>query len=69
MNVLDTPIYKAIAKRVRKQDHNELARMLQLVIDEGIYNEGATSLTCAFSWSESPQGDDYWGELWLRLRR
>lgn len=67
MNVLETPIYKAIAPRVRKQDRKELARMLGMVIDEGLYNDGETTLMCAFTWARTPQGPGYWFELWRRL--
>lgn len=72
MNVKNTPIYRAIAPRVRKQDRAELAKMLGLAI-ESIANthhpyRSESELPMAFAWSETPQGFEYWYELHKRLR-
>lgn len=63
-----TSLYKALAKVVQKQDHAELARMIQLVLNSGqSFNRESTDLHRAFRWGSSPQGFGYWSALWNRV--
>lgn len=66
MNVKDSVLYRTLQRQVRKQDHAELLRMLELVPDKSnFWYEG---LSGAFTWSYTPQGHDYWRELRDRMR-
>lgn len=60
--VKDSNLYKTLKKAVRKEDHAELLRMLEMV---GPINH--ENLCIAFSWVNSPQGYAYWNELSERL--
>jgi len=64
MTITNTPLYRALAKGVRKEDHAELARMLGMV-RQGRWGGGFTStkLRRAFLWRETPQGGNYWSAL------
>lgn len=67
--VKDSVLYKTLKKAVRKEDHAELLRMLEMVFDGG----QKVILSCpqligAFVWSYTPQGDDYWRTLSYRLQ-
>lgn len=68
MKVKDSPLYKTLCEAVRKEDHAELLRMLEMVQPDSSY-DGLQSgrLLDAFSWRTSPQGLDYWLELSRRL--
>ena len=59
-----TPLYRALAKGVRKEDHAELARMLGMV-DARMDGD---DLSGAFLWRASPQGLNYWAALSNSLR-
>lgn len=61
--VKDSKLYKTLKKAVRKEDHAELLRMLEMV--GPIRNH--ENLYLAFSWASSPQGYVYWEELSDRL--
>lgn len=64
-----TSLYKALAKVVRKEDHAELARMLQLVLNSGThFSRYSSNLTDAFVWRVTPQGYQYWWTLWKLVR-
>lgn len=72
MQVKDSRLYKTLKKAVRKEDHKELLRMLEMVDwkkEENGVNLGINSrrLLFAFSWTRSPQGTKYWCELSDRL--
>lgn len=67
MKVKDSPLYKTLCKAVRKEDHAELLRMLEMVVawDEGLVSR---RLVHAFFWVNTPQGYEYWCELSNRLQ-
>ena len=71
MTATKTRLYKSLKPCVRKEDHAELARMLQMVMDSGdkCWFSDQTSITTAFSWSETPQCFSYWHALSHRLKR
>lgn len=63
-----TKLYQALAEVVRKKDHAELALMIQLVLNSGqSFSRGSSNLVYAFVWRVSPQGDQYWRDLWRRV--
>lgn len=67
MKVKDSPLYKTLCKAIRKEDHAELLRMLEMV--PKIHDPGERVwLHAAFIWQNTPQGDTYWRELSHRLR-
>ncbi len=70
--VKDSVLYKTLKKAVRKEDHAELLRMLEMVPIEACNHWGgfdAKMLVSAFGWGKTPQGIDYWDELSLSLMR
>jgi len=69
MTITNTPLYRALAKGVRKEDHAELARMLGMV-PAWVHLDGfaAVWLGWAFWWDETPQGAAYWRALSNSLR-
>lgn len=73
MKVKDSPLYKTLCEAVRKEDHTELLRMLEMVDWQsdaiGWRGRDSTKLAQAFSWAKSPQGVAYWCELSHRLQR
>lgn len=65
-----TRLYRTLAPCVRKEDREELARMLAMVkprYEYAIYD--TESLAAAFVWSDTPQGYEYWSELSRSLSR
>lgn len=66
MNVKDSVLYRTLQRQVRKQDHAELLRMLELVTDKRDF--GTERLVRAFLWADTPQGWAYWNELSCRMR-
>lgn len=71
MNVKDSVLYRTLQRQVRKQDHAELLRMLELVPDEALRKSGGLGqprLSRAFWWADTPQGDIYWNMLAIRMR-
>jgi hypothetical protein len=70
-----TRLYRTLAPCVRKEDREELARMLAMVGGSafeswaGVPRGGMESvrLVSAFWWRDTPQGHDYWKTLSLRL--
>lgn len=72
MNVKDSPLYKSLCKSVRKQDHAELLRMLEMVPETAYAWQGwrgfrARELRTAFNWGATPQGRSYWDEASNRI--
>ena len=72
MKVKDSPLYKTLCEAVRKEDHAELLRMLEMVDWYSARRLGwgglaIRGLSVAFCWEASPQGYDYWCELHERL--
>ncbi len=65
-DVKNSTLYKTLKKAVRKEDHAELLRMLDMV---GLSRMDNERLICSFRWSSTPQGHEYWSELSRRLRR
>ena len=64
MTITATPLYRALAKGVRKEDHAELARQLERVPADAMWRGFTTTrLDKAFFWSQTPQGFDYWHAL------
>lgn len=70
MNVKDSVLYRTLQRQVRKQDHAELLRMLELV-PPAAFRDGLASprLIRAFWWGETPQDFDYWAVLCARMDR
>lgn len=67
--VKDSVLYKTLKKAVRKQDHAELLRMLEMAYGSGQrFCLSSDELGGAFIWFHSPQGDDYWRTLSYRLQ-
>lgn len=69
-DVKNSRLYKTLKKAVRKEDHAELLRMLEMVtpnLNNGWLGMGSRTLIDAFSWTETPQGGEYWGDLSERL--
>lgn len=64
-----TRLYRTLAPCVRKEDREELARMLAMVParELGGLDPDAIRLGQAFLWDITPQGKDYWQELYFRL--
>lgn len=63
-DVNNSVLYKTLCKQVRKEDHAELLRMLELVEKSGIIVSWYESnLSLAFYWDSTPQGDAYWRKL------
>lgn len=66
-----TRLYRTLAPCVRKEDREELARMLAMVDwkltarDRDVQWSGldSTKLIRAFYWEDTPQGHYYWKEL------
>ena len=69
MNIKETVLYKTLCRQVRKEDHAELVRMLELVRDRYRYTIywNTQRLKYAFDWANTPQGDAYWRELSNRM--
>jgi hypothetical protein len=73
-DVKNSRLYKTLKRAVRKEDHAELLRMLEMLpesVREPSYGwDGlkAKRLANAFAWSESPQGYNYWMTLARRIR-
>lgn len=69
-----TTLYRTLAPCIRKQDREELARMLAMAPIEAFASHGyirglrSSRLMFAFWWDEMPQGADYWATLSQRLR-
>lgn len=67
-DVKNSRLYKTLKKAVRKEDHAELLRMLEMV-PASAYEEGCwegfdgDSLWSAFAWLRTPQRD-WWCEVW-----
>ena len=61
-DVKKSNLFKALAKHVREEDHEELARMLSFVAPPAKSWKGlaGTNLTYAFGWHSTPQGHTYW---------
>lgn len=67
-DVKNSRLYKTLCKAVRKQDHAELLRMLEMVAgNEQRFNRDHYDLSGAFVWCFTPQGDAYWRELSMSL--
>ena len=66
-DVKSSQLYKTLKKAVRKEDHAELLRMLEMVNDGQFFIDHACSLRTAFFWDLSPQGMEYWKTLSDRL--
>jgi len=66
--VKDSVLYKTLCKAVRREDHAELLRMLEMVPNEYPNNLDRRRLVYAFSWAQTPQGFGYWKELHVLLR-
>lgn len=64
MEIKDSPLYKALCEDVRKEDHAELLRMLELA---GPIRLDESRLYYAFDWHATPQGYAYWSELHRRI--
>lgn len=66
-----TRLYRTLAPCVRKEDREELARMLAMVPGSAVrwWQDGfeARALFIAFMWGDTPQGGAYWQELDERL--
>ncbi len=65
--VSESPLYKGLCKSVRKQDHAELLRMLEMVPESAWFDRGTPELLDSFVWGDTPQGEDYWCKLWDRI--
>ena len=65
-----TRLYRTLSPCVRKEDREELARMLAMVPVGGYsgMNANCPNMTIAFTWSTSPQGYAYWHTLYKRLK-
>lgn len=69
-----TRLYRTVAPCVRKEDREELARMLAMAPAEAFASLGyirglaSSRLSFAFWWDETPQGADYWADLSRSLR-
>lgn len=63
MNVKDSVLYRTLQRQVRKQDHAELLRMLELVPEGAWWSSRVNRLSQAFDWAETPQGFSYWAAL------
>jgi hypothetical protein len=69
-DVKNSRLYKTIKKAVRKEDHAELLRMLEMVRPEpGWDGIKGRYLIDSFRWSGTPQGVDYWADLSSRLEK
>lgn len=71
MNVKDSVLYRTLQRQVRKQDHAELLRMLELVPKKAFHGFSGfdqPQLVSAFLWHRTPQGLEYWLELSDRMR-
>lgn len=65
-DVKSSRLYKTLKKAVRKQDHAELLRMLEMVPQKAMRGSkgfGEKMLTFAFWWDETPQDSGYWVAL------
>jgi hypothetical protein len=69
-DVKNSRLYKTLCKAVRKKDHAELLRMLEMVPDSAyLFGGKDKDMLCdSFDWSETPQGTYYWWELSDRLK-
>jgi hypothetical protein len=70
-DVKNSRLYKTLKKAVRKEDHAELLRMLEMVPEasyEGARWKGfeSDSLWNAFAWLATPQRE-WWSELYQRI--
>ena len=67
-NLKTSRLYKTLCKAVRREDHAELLRMLEMVpAQTGWPGMDGSCLIDAFSWASTPQGADYWAILSSRL--
>lgn len=64
-----TRLYRTLAPCARKEDREELARMLAMVSPcPFMSGMDSVSLMSAFPWGATPQGGAYWAELYVSLR-
>lgn len=63
-----TKLYRKLKTQVRKSDHAELLRMLNLIDPKHAEFEDCEFLGSAFIWRKTPQGFAYWSELRERIR-
>lgn len=69
-DVKKSRLYKTLCKSVRKEDHAELLRMLEIAAPkQTAMFDGleASGLSHAFYWRNTQQGWDYWFELSMSL--
>lgn len=66
MKIVNSTLYKAVAPFLPEAHQREFARMLQLVVGARL---GAATINAAFTWSNTPQGHQYWESLSCRLFR
>lgn len=71
IDMKNSVIYRSLCESVRKQDHKELLRMLEIAAADrasgNAFDPNDYSLIRAFSWRNTPQGYEYWQELSNRL--
>lgn len=76
IDVTQLQLYKNLLPCIRKQDHAEFTRMLQMAADRYNWKDRhywpfgrRPNLVQGFYWGGTPQGTKYWNELYLRLLR
>lgn len=71
-DVKNSRLYKTLKKAVRKEDHAELLRMLEIVPKDNFGPSGerfkSKALWRAFWWDQTPQGEKFWYELSRKLQ-
>lgn len=73
-DVKNSRLYKTLKRAVRKEDHAELLRMLEMVPQKAMRGPGGRGmnhgrLVSAFWWDETPQGQLYWAGLYGLIYR
>lgn len=67
MKLAHTPLYLDIkSKGYNKEQMREIRKELIKVIDSGIDISTRTSLEFSFCWVDSPQGEDYWVNIYMK---
>lgn len=63
--VLNTRLYETLAAVLPKNRHRKLRDNLQTVWANGTrWGHANDSISMAFTWRNTPQGYDFWKELW-----
>jgi hypothetical protein len=62
--ITETPLFKAIAPKIKSITRKQLAKELAIVKKSGQHmSEIAIDIASSFTWDETPQGWQFWNAL------